>query len=46
MGIFKKAVKLAGYSGDQVCKFCGEKKTLLSTAVCKGTVRKHKWIKQ
>jgi hypothetical protein len=46
MGIFKKVVKAAGYGGDQVCKYCGEKKTVLSAYTCKGTTRTHKWIKQ
>lgn len=47
MGIFKKVVKLAT-GEDQVCKYCGQKKTLLSTEVCLSGERKlssHVWVK-
>ena len=47
MGIFKKVVKLAT-GGDQVCKYCGQKKSLMSSDVCRSgerQLKKHVWIK-
>lgn len=48
MGIFKSIVKTAGYGGDKVCKYCGEKKTVMSTAACdkgpSGKPKPHVWV--
>lgn len=47
MGIFKKVIKLAT-GGDQVCKYCGQKKSLMSTDVCRSgerQLKKHVWVK-
>lgn len=46
MGLFKKATKAAGYGGTKECKYCGQKKTIMSSYGCDASpTRKHVWVK-
>lgn len=45
MGLIRLLLRIAGFGGEQHCKNCGEKKTVLSSYTCKGTNKKHKWIR-
>ncbi|MGE0568928.1 MAG: hypothetical protein AB7O73_13380 [Bacteroidia bacterium] len=47
MGLFNKIVGAAGYGGNQMCKYCKEKKTVMSTYACSKGINSgqpHKWI--